>query len=859
MVIPSPDKEAHQYTAENGAIALAQRLDDSDEPVYIYDTQGRCQWVNPSGEKLLRQDASQIIGRYIFELFPGQIRFQIMAWRRVITSKAPSSFLSEVSVNGETRVYQTSLFPVMDNSGRVQSVVSVSRRFAEREALEYENQMQEAELALIQEIASIMTSSLDLSQVYEHFASEFNKLVAFDRIAILLQDDEKQELRLAFAWGPLKCKACQMGSVAATDPALLWLRAQRKAHISRDLAQQMEFPLDSDLLDEGVRSVMRIPLITRKGVVGMLLLCSIHAGVYGDREQAIAERMVAQIAPAIENAQLYQQAQERAKELEVIDEIASIMTSSLRIQEVYERFASEVRRLFSFDRMSIVLVDEKSQKAVKAYTSGVDSEALRTAQHWPMDGADMRRLLEERQTIMESDLSRRPRSQEDEALLKAGLVSEIRVPLISKDKVLGIFLLWSSQRGAFGKREKRILERLAAQIAPAIVNARLYEEVEQALERLRSTQEQLVRVERLRAMGELASGVAHDFNNSLAAILGRTQLLMNHITYEPHLRSLQLIEQAAHDSAQVVRRILDFARFRTESKFSPVNVNALVNDVVELTRHKWYDEAHIKGQRIDVSTHLDEVPSVLGNYSDLREVLTNLVINAYQAIPKDGSIQVSTRQMGDQVCIEVADTGVGMSPEMKKRVFEPFFTSKGAAGTGLGLSIAYGIISRHHGKIEIESEEGVGTAVRVLLPVAEGVAVVEESQVRSLPQSQRKARILVIEDEPLIRETLADMLAMAGHQVTLASDGEGGLAQFKQGRFDIIFTDLGMPGTSGWEVARAIKQQQPSVPVVMVTGWGVGIDREELERNKVDQVLPKPFDIDQVLNLVRDLVDGKGM
>ena len=835
--------------------AIAQA--HSDEPVYIYDTQGKCRWVNRSGESLLGLDAHRIVGRYIFELFPGQSRFQIKAWRRVIDAKEPSSYLSQISLDGETQKFQTSLLPVMDNAGRVQSVVSVGRRFAEHEELQHENRMQGAELALIYEIASILTSSLDLDEVYGRFAAEFKKLVDFDRIIVMLLDESKEKVIPAYASSALPFGSTPSDRLPVATTGLSWVINQNSAHIEDDLSQYQEFEMDESLAEMGIRSILRVPLITRRDVIGQLVLCSFHPSAFNERAQVVAEYLAAQIAPAIENARLYREAQAYSKELEVIDEVASIVISSLNIEEVYQRFFSEVKRLVSFQFMSLGLVDEDGQQIVYEYSTFISPEHLKAGERRSLENTGMGWVIANRTTLIEPDIAESGKFSSDDALSEVGVRSAIRIPFISKERVIGAFALYSDEPNSFGPRESRILERLAAQIAPAVENARLYEEVQQALESLSATQEQLVRVERLRAMGELASGVAHDFNNALAAILGQTQLLINQVSSEPYLRSLRLIEQSAHDSAQVVRRILDFARFESEPEVNGVDVNRLVEDSVELTRHKWSNEAQSKGKVIKVTPHLGEVPLALGNFAELSEVLTNLIINACEAIPGDGTIDIATDSLSEMVRISVTDSGVGMSSEVKQKVFDPFFTTKGSSGTGLGLSVAFGIISRHNGVIDVESKEGEGTTFHISLPIAPYIEEEDAQEVAEVPRISTSANILVIEDELRIRETLADMLNVGGHRVTLAADGEEGIALFMEDEFDIVFTDLGMPGLSGWDVVKAIKQRRSDVPMVMVTGWGVGIDQDELKRNSVDEVLPKPFDMDDLLNLVHRIMDEK--
>ena len=259
---PLPQQGFQEPSDDDEAIAQAH----SDEPVYIYDTQGKCRWVNRSGESLLGVDASQIIGRYIFELFPGQARFQIKAWRRVIDAKEPSSYLSQVSLDGEIQKFQTSLLPVMDNAGRVQSVVSVGRWFAEQEELQHENKMQGAELALIYEIASILTSSLDLDEVYGRFAAEFKKLVDFDRIIVMLLDETKEKVIPAYASSALPFGSDPSDWLPVASTGLEWVINQNSAHIEDDLSQYQEFEIDESLANIGIRSILRVPLIARRDV-----------------------------------------------------------------------------------------------------------------------------------------------------------------------------------------------------------------------------------------------------------------------------------------------------------------------------------------------------------------------------------------------------------------------------------------------------------------------------------------------------------------------------------------------------------------------------------------------------------------
>ncbi|MEW6419000.1 MAG: response regulator [Nitrospirota bacterium] len=372
-------------------------------------------------------------------------------------------------------------------------------------------------------------------------------------------------------------------------------------------------------------------------------------------------------------------------------------------------------------------------------------------------------------------------------------------------------------------------------------------------------EEQLIQSEKLRVMGQLASGVAHDFNNSLAIILGNTELLAKQVDIlspEQIKKQLKIIEIAAIDAADTVRRIQEFTRIRADKKFSKVDINKIVEEVKEMSKPRWKDHAQERGINIELTTLLDKnLPLIMGNPSELREVLTNIIFNSIDAMPEGGKIVIETRALDKEVKILVTDTGVGIPKEVKGRIFDPFFTTKGVVSDGLGLSIGYSIISRHGGRIDIESEEGKGTTVIINLPVPPELEEVAEKEVPI--KEAKRTNILVIEDEEMVRVILEQLLTRSGHNVFNASSGQEGLNIFYKGGIDMVFTDLGMPGISGWEVARSIKAKDSTIPVILITGWGVQIDDEEVKKSGVDLVVSKPFKFDQVLNIVAEALEIK--
>ena len=368
-------------------------------------------------------------------------------------------------------------------------------------------------------------------------------------------------------------------------------------------------------------------------------------------------------------------------------------------------------------------------------------------------------------------------------------------------------------------------------------------------------EEQLLQSEKLGALAEMASGVAHDFNNALAAILGNTQLLLYTAQDEELKETLRTIEKVAKDSSQTVRRLQDFTRKRVHQELFRVDVNSIIKDSIEITKPKWKDEAQSRGVPIEIVSNFEEIPSVSGNDSELRGVFTNMILNAIEAMPEGGKIEISTIKKKKDVIIQISDTGVGIAEEVKKKIFEPFFTTKPFTNTGLGLSMSYGIIKRFGGEIEVVSELGYGTTFTIILPAGE----VEKDEAVS-PQTikqGRQARILVIDDEEVVRSVLSRTLGKVNHQVTLAANGEKGIQLFKEEKFDMVLTDLGMPGMSGWEVCRMIKKISPDTPVGMITGWGAEMSQSKMDEYGLDFLISKPFDLNQVLNVVAETMESK--
>jgi PAS domain S-box-containing protein len=372
----------------------------------------------------------------------------------------------------------------------------------------------------------------------------------------------------------------------------------------------------------------------------------------------------------------------------------------------------------------------------------------------------------------------------------------------------------------------------------------------------RKLQNQLVKLERLKALGEMGSGLAHDFNNILAGILGKTQVILRSLEkgVVPDIpilsQGLMAIERKATRGSRTVERIQDFAGIRTDQMFKHVDVNRIINTAIEITKPIWKDQCEAKGIKIDIGFDVGLVPLINGLSSELIEVIVNILSNSIDALPGGGAIRITTgshyHDDRDFVEVKIKDNGIGMTDEVNRKIFDPFFSTKGPKGTRLGMSVVYGIISRHGGSIKIESELGKGTTCSLHFPAAKQLEKI--SHARAFPVDKQKLRILVIDDEEIIREFLAEMFVSSGYKANTAATGLEGIALFERNSYDLVFSDLGLPDMSGWEVAKTIRAKECDVPIILLSGWGIQLNDDRVRECGIDLVLSKPCRMEEILS-----------
>jgi signal transduction histidine kinase/ActR/RegA family two-component response regulator len=556
-----------------------------------------------------------------------------------------------------------------------------------------------------------------------------------------------------------------------------------------------------------VKSLICTPLVFNKEVLGVVNLSHPEARAFTKANKLFMEMLCDFVSHIIGNARIHIMAQQKMRDMFEGMPISIIIVdpSSLRIIDCN----AFTEQCIEYTRQELIQIGNVCDLVASEYRDGLT------------------RLLDF------SSQAERPEFYE--------------VPLIRKNGQLQIF---------------EINICLTSFLAQDVIRIMLIDTTEK-----RRMREQLFQTEKLRSLGELASGVAHDFNNVLAAILGRVQLLRTSLQITDSdvsiknsqidfAKNLDIIEKAALDGTETIRRIQEFARSRTEEKLStPVDLNSLVDDAVEFTRVRWRDISESQGTQIHVLKMQGDIENVGGSASELREVMINLINNAADAMPHGGTIRISTFMRRGLVTLKIEDTGVGIHTEIIGKIFDPFFTTKDIRSSGLGLSVSYGIISRHKGTITVESPASGGACFTISLPVCPEAA--QKNYTEQMVVPQRSARILVIEDEQSVSETLREILLFAGHEVTTVPNGTEGLSSFDQDSFDIVITDLGMPGVSGFDVARSVKQRREKTPDILITGWELQLKKQDLQARGIDFLINKPFQMNQVLNTVQEALGSQ--
>ncbi|MDB6057063.1 MAG: hybrid sensor histidine kinase/response regulator [Verrucomicrobiales bacterium] len=564
--------------------------------------------------------------------------------------------------------------------------------------------------------------------------------------------------------------------------------------------------------------------------------------------------------------------QQQLARISLLNQITRAISERQDLQSVMQTVLQQLERHLPVSFGAILLYESKTDLLTSAAARARDAVSgalkfLEPGTRFSPDRFGLRQCLKGQTLYVSGSAMNAPVLEQ---LAQAGLKSIAACPLLVEGNAFGVMVCARSNE-EFSSGECEFLRMLSEQVALAAHQAQLYTQLQTAYNELRMERQSVIEQERLRALGKMASGIAHDINNALSPIVVYAEMLQRG-AHPPDAvqRYLHSIRTAGEDIAHIVTRMREFYRKReADDVVFPIKLNHLTQEVIDLTRPRWRDIPQERGLVIDVETDFSaELPEILGNASELREAVTNLVLNAIDAMPDGGKIvlRTSARWWQDhssvpkasQVWLEISDTGIGMDEETRSRCLEPFFTTKGTRGTGLGLAMVYGIAERHEAKIEIDSAVGKGTTIRMVFPVRE---ITHTTTLIKKPDTAqpRSLRILCVDDEPLLRELLKELLELDGHKVETADGGESGINKFTEAergeRFDVVITDLGMPRVDGRQVARNIRDQSPLVPIILLTGWGNMMKADGEIPTQVDAVISKPPRVNELRDTLKRVMD----
>lgn len=713
----------------------------------------------------------------------------------------------------------------------------------------------------IYRVSQTLNGALALDRVPELILDQLAQVLPFDRSALLFINGTHVET--IATRGSTGQSVLLRGSVPIVElPLIAEIVQQACAIVVDDAASDSRYrPISGDA---PAQSWLGAPLVRLGHAIGVLVLESDQPQRYGRDELAAMTAIANQAVIALENARLYTEAQDRAQRLEVITELTTLLSTRDVLRELHGILRTAIHRIrrvvpCDYAALAVYNLDDDTFTVEPVYDFAVrDWADLPAGQRVAAEGTPWQAACRTGAPVVASDLAANAFA-ENRQLATNGLHSGVIVPILGANQPVGTLTFASRDGSAYRQTQISTLVELAHHLGPALYNARLNRERDAATSQLAQTQEYLNLVDKVRVVGQLASGVAHDFNNLLAGILGNAQLLLYEIQEPDQREMLRVIERAAKDGSETVRRLQGFARMEHDSPMTEVRLDMLARDAIDITRPRWRDVAQSRGVSIEIVRELDPVTPIAGRPAELREVLTNLIINAVDALPKGGQITLTSYDAPGpdgqaSVVLEVSDNGVGMPLEVQARIFDPFFTTKGEQGTGLGLAVSLGIIQSHGGQIEVKSAAGAGTRFLLRLPVRmpTQAAPREEVQAAIIP-----GHLLLIESDPMIRESLVRLLVRWGHRVTQANGGIEALHMFQPDMFDLVISDLGMPDMSGWELLEQVKQRDARVPTVLLTGWGRSGSDDEMRARGVDFMIEKPFDQDDLRRVLAQAMGAR--
>lgn len=816
---------------------------------------------------VLGDDARGAFLNGLVALAEGQTRFESETVQRTLLGNTRQIDLRWSVVPGYEKTLKMLLVSTMDITERKEREAMLHRRTARLELL------REIDEAILEARSTEKTIGVALRRTRELLGCDGVGLMTLaaeiHRIAAVTPETEAK-----LAAAPATPPPPNAGATPADDTALRVLQEGR-VYVADDL-HTVANPLPAlvQLRSLGYRSVVLVPVLHRQPQLVDALVLMAHAPqAFGSEATDVGREIAHSLALAIRHTEMRREIRERAQALEqqlarvnLFNEITRAIAARHDLESILRVVAQRLEDDFT-DMASIWL--GARERYTLAASGGRSEHPLMeigaSAQvAMPAEVPELARLFRGDVAYL-PDLTDYDLPDLQDAVERLAVRSAVLAPLVVEGALFGVIISARRTRDAFSRAERDFIGGLGEHVALAIHQARLHEDVAAAYDELRETQRAVMQQERLRALGEMASGIAHDINNAISPVPLYTSLILNKGQLDDQARAyLRTIEVAVRDVEETVGRMRQFYRKREVEDLVPVDVTLAAQQAIELTRPRWRDVPQEQGITVSLKTDFQEgVPAVMGNEAEIRQAVTNLILNAVDAMPGGGTLTLSTRAepgLSSSVVLEVSDTGIGMPAEIQERVFEPFFSTKGERGSGMGLATVYGTMQRHGGAVDLVSAVGEGTTMRLIFPVRK---LVPEDTVDSVPSQAASLRILCVDDERLLRDALREVLMSEGHAVEVADGGASGLNAFRAARergepFEVVITDLGMPYVDGRKVARTVKEEAPGTPVILLTGWGQRMLAEHELPDDIDLLLSKPPTVEALNQALASVVSGRG-
>jgi PAS domain S-box-containing protein len=810
----------------NRAILEAIR-DHTTDAIYILDDRGYFVFVNQHFQKLMGLTFAEIcrpdfeFSRLIAPEGEAVIRAREEAFAEGVD---PGSHYEFQAMNGSGSSFpaavSTARMVFHGNAATVGILRDVSEPRRVREALERQNQ----ELTVLNRVANAANRYQDLDLVLADTLDAVAEHIGFDAFIATRSEEEDGLFRIAAHRGLPAEVADKLAEEGTYDVPVGAYISDRSLAFSDLRTTTNEKAVMHPSISEHFRFKLLVPIVHGERSLGTLQAYNIAPGGFDPRDASLMESVANQLGAAMYRAWLHREQATQIAHLRTLDALATTMIGGAAAADLLAELADAAMIISGADVLTLWwATDDDLQAMQPRLQRGADEPVV---------------IIESAQLALDRG---------DSWLDENGFLF---VPVRRGGQGLGVFALgWERLSLGIAARVET-LELLASHAALAAQQARLQRERDGALRRHFESQ-------KLASLGGLAAGVAHDFNNVLAAILGRAQLLERQLDRPEHLASVKVIEQAALDGAGTVRRIQEFSRQsadRDEAVYL-ANLDEVVRDTIAQTSSQWLERA---GGTVELDLRLGHPPPVLAEARDLREVYTNMVNNALDAMSSGGCLRLETGVTDGFGWVACKDDGKGIDAHQIERIFDPFYTTKGQQGTGLGLAVSFGIVQRAGGRIEVESEPGNGAAFIIYLPLAGPVdqerAVQREAALVESPATEAEnatgATILVTEDDEMVRELLVAILSENGYCVVEASDGNDCLAKLADITPDLILTDLGMPNLDGWGLAERLRSDYPDLRFGFITGWGATVDPSRVREAGACLVVAKPFRYEEVLHQV---------